>query len=381
MPATAHSLFKAYMKVTYMGDGIARFIPDPATGAPTPRELTAQSSEFKNPRFSHWKAGTVIIATFRVSPNGRRYLLNAKSAQGELESEVAAPAAPAPPPPPDSLTQDGFYYPPAARRVFTIADRMAKEDQTATVMMVGPSGYGKTTIPMKFAEKTGRKFVRVNCASIRDPEEWFGFREARAGDTVFEATEFSDAIRDGCSVVVLDEVNRIEPWLHNTLFPLLDFGRKTRVHNVDFPIGENVIFVLTINRGLEYAGTFEMDQAFINRVHMTVHVGPPPPEEETRILMQRIPKLNERDATKIISTAGALRQVVEKGEMYVDCSTRATLKIAQVMKFGLGIREAFHDVIETVALTEEDQKKIADILNSRLGVMPNHPTATDVFAS
>jgi MoxR-like ATPase len=379
----AHGLFKVYMKVTYSGDGIARFIPNPKSSEAPPRELTAQSTEFKNPRFSRYKSGETLICTFRVSPNGRRYLLNVKGENEKIEVD-SGPAAASVEETPSTimpLVQDGFYYPVDARRVFTIADKIAKIDQMFAVMMVGPSGYGKTTIPMKFAEATGRKFVRVNCAAIRDPEEWFGFREARGGDTIFEATEFAEAVRDGNSVVVLDEANRIEPWLHNTLFPMLDFGRKTRVHNVDFPVGDNVVIVLTINRGIEYAGTFEMDQAFMNRVGATVHVGPPPQEEETQILIQRIPDLKERDATKIVSIANNLRQIVEKGEMYVDCSTRATLKIAQVMKAGLSLREAYHDVVETVATSEEDRKKIADILNTKLGTMPDRYTGPDIFRS
>lgn len=371
-PIKAHTLVKCYMRVTHRGDGIARFIRDPKTNELPPVELISSSHEFKNNHFRSYAAGTTVICTFRVSPNGRRYLLNCRSSVGETGETPIAPfdAAEITPVAIVPVVEDGYYYPPDARRVFTIADKLAREDGMFALLMVGPSGYGKTTIPMRFAEKTGRKFVRVNCASIRDPEEWFGFREARDGSTVFEATEFAEAIQAGDAVVVLDEVNRIEPWLHNTLFPMLDFSRKTRVHNTDFKIGPNTVVVMTINRGLEYSGTFEMDQAFLNRVNATVHVGPPPEEDEVNILMQRIDGMGKRDAQRIVSVAASLRQVVEKGEIYVDCSTRAVLKIAQIFKAGLSLRECFHDVVETVALREEDRKKIADILNTRLETMP-----------
>jgi MoxR-like ATPase len=247
-------------------------------------------------------------------------------------------------------------------------------------LMIGPSGYGKTTIPMKFAEKTGRKFVRVNCSAVRDPEEWLGFREARSGDTIFEPTEFAQALMGGNSVIVLDEVNRIEPWLHNTLFPLLDFSHKTVVHNKEFVVGPNTIVMMTMNRGLEYVGTFELDQAFINRSDVVMMVGAPPATEEVQILVQRT-SIEKSIASRIVNLLASLRSTVKEREIIVDCSTRAALKIANLVKAGASLREAFHDTIEIASINSEDMKKIADIMNSAIGTFESirPPANQDAF--
>jgi hypothetical protein len=170
---------------------------------------------------------------------------------------------------------NGYFIDEETRRVFTTAHKMSvgNPDSAIKVMMVGPSGYGKTTVPKLFAQATGMNFYRMNCATVRDPEEWFGYREAVDGSTKFFRSEFAKAIEAGNLVVVLDEFNRLEPWLHNTLFPLLDDDGKTVVHDEEFKIGPNVIVVGTINSGYRYTGTFELDEALLNRFEFIIEVG------------------------------------------------------------------------------------------------------------
>jgi len=360
------------MKIVDKRDGTARFLRIDSKGERPPKELTKTSWEFQNRKFKSFEYGNVVIATFRVSENGRRYLLNVRPFDAdEVPAEVVMET-------PRSLVAKGYYYPLDVRRVFTVANDVAKAEGMVTVLMVGPSGYGKTLFGNKFAEMTGRHHVRINCAAIRDPEEWMGFREAVDGSTVFEPTEFSRAIQQGNTVIVLDEINRLEPWLHNTLFPLLDDDRCTVVHNKKFIVAPNTVFVLTLNQGMEFTGTFELDQAFVNRVWATVVVGPPPEDEEVQIIHDRIgtPKKQAREIVKI---AGRLREIVERREAAVDCSTRAALRIANLMKYGMEMRAAFYDVVETSAMDADIRKKLADVINSSIGTMDEKEVSNDVF--
>jgi hypothetical protein len=371
---TGHKVHRVKARILDSRTGLARLV-SMGDGSRLPAEM-ATSAEFANPRFQNWKNGAIVIATFRISPTGRRYLLSVRAADGEEKVGDAIGGVPVE----DSLTIDGYYYSPDIRRTFSIADRVAKAEGMFVGLMIGPSGYGKTTIPMKFAEKTGRKFVRVNCSAVRDPEEWLGFREARSGDTIFEPTEFAQALMGGNSVIVLDEVNRIEPWLHNTLFPLLDFSHKTVVHNKEFVVGPNTIVMMTMNRGLEYVGTFELDQAFINRSDVVMMVGAPPATEEVQILVQRT-SIEKSIASRIVNLLASLRSTVKEREIIVDCSTRAALKIANLVKAGASLREAFHDTIEIASINSEDMKKIADIMNSAIGTFESirPPANQDAF--
>lgn len=367
----AHKTFKVRMRVFSSKEGKARFA-NSEEGEPAPKELTKSSREFVNAKFRQFKQGSYVIATFRISQTGRRFLLNVRPEDKEAFVSEEAEEKKA-----VIEVLDGFYYPPQVKRVFTTADELAKRDGMVTLLMVGPSGYGKTMFPKKFAEKTGRNHVRINCAAIRDPEEWLGFREAKDGTTVFEPSEFARALQQGHSVIVLDEVNRLEPWLHNTLFPLLDDDRATTVHNQRFEVANDTIFVLTLNQGIEFTGTFELDQAFVNRVHATIHVGPPPAQHEIEVIVQRT-GLSQSQARTIIDVANKLREVARRAEADVDCSTRAALRVAQLLPMG-SIRACFHDVIEAASHDPEIRKRLTDVLNSELGVFDDKGVDESVF--
>jgi len=378
MPAVRHTLVRVKMKITSPSEGIGKFVRSTITDPDAFSALVRTSYNFTNRKLKTFKYGEIVLATFRISETGRRYLLNVRNMdEGEDIAVVDTVIPKEPPPPKEPMVHDGYYYPPDVKRVFTIAEKVVKKLGVVTILMVGPSGYGKTTMPKRFAEKTGRNHVRINCAAIRDPEEWFGFREAAEGSTMFDPSEFARCIQQGNSVIVLDEVNRLEPWLHNTLFPLLDDDRGTEVHNQRFEVADNTIFVMTLNQGMEFTGTFELDQAFINRVHMTVHVGAPPEQAEIEILMGRV-GVSESAAKSIVSMASKLRNVVERGEADVDCSTRATIRIAQLVDAGLSMRDAFHDVIEAASGDPETRKRMSDQINMELGTLKAYKE-TSVF--
>ena len=271
-----------------------------------------------------------------------------------------------------------YYISPEARLVFNTAFGMSQNNPSRAVkiMMIGKSGLGKTTLPKLFAERAGMGFMRMNCASIRDPEEWFGFREAREGSTVFIKSHFAQAIEQGNMVVVLDEFNRLEPWLHNTLFPLLDEDGRTVVHDQEFRIGLNVIVVGTINTGYRYTGTFELDEALGNRFHLFLELVPPPPPKEAEVLISRH-GIQADFAHKIVKAATLLR------EKEVNCSTRSTLDIAALVMGGMTLREAFEYVV--VKRIPEDvggvnlRKSIVDIINVQLGNLKPRRVEEDIF--
>lgn len=296
--------------------------------------------------------------------------------------KVVEPDAPAPtvkehaPAPASAL--DGYFIDHDARLTFTSAYRIsqANPERAVKVMMVGPSGYGKTTLPKLFAQAVGLGFMRMNCAKIRDPEEWFGYREARDGSTVFVRSQFASMVEAGNCVVVLDEFNRLEPWLHNTLFPLLDDDGCTVVHDETFRIGPNVIMVGTINTGYKYTGVFELDEALMNRFEFILEVGPLPSREEVRVLCQRT-KVDKSKAETIVEMANILR------ENEVVCSTRTSLLVASMVVSGMTVREAYESAvvrrIPADTTGSNQRKKVVDLVNTRIGTLQQRPVFGDVF--
>lgn len=232
------------------------------------------------------------------------------------------------------------------------------------ILLKGPSGYGKTTKLMAVAAELGLDIVMMDCSKILDTESWFGYQEAIDGSTVFVETEFTEKVRRGNVVVILDELNRIEPQIGNSLFPLLDSRRQTMVHGHDITVGPSVIFGFTVNLGIKYAGTYVMDAALLNRGTLAVKVGPAPQRVEYQMLRNFIPDtewLGDMDINTILAVVTDMRKVVDRNNIDVDVSTRSSMKLAELMAAGLSIEDAVQGAIIEFA-QDEDQKPLQDSL-------------------
>lgn len=348
--------------------------------------INAKGREVFNRKFHPIPAGIQFEAKVDIKDSGRRFVGNITyHVLGSTtyhflpeESEMPTPKV-SKKTQPNTESLAGFYVSPEARLTFNTALKMLKKNPTRAVkvLVVGPSGYGKTSLPKLVAELTGMEFMRMNCATIRDPEEWFGYREAREGSTHFIRSTFANNFEKGNLVMVLDEFNRLEPWLHNTLFPLLDDDGATVVHDEQFTIGNNVLAVATINTGYKYTGTFELDEALVNRFDFVLEVGPLPHEEEVKVLNKRT-EIALTEADRMVSLSTALRQ---SGAV---CSIRTTLLMARMMASGMSMREAFDSaVIRRIPKDSNgsvSRKLVMDLINSKLGSMPIRTIPRDIFS-
>lgn len=346
--------------------------------------------------FHTYPKGTVMLVQMNISKTGRRVVKNVTfgtdfkpfafiNAEWEKPLQVAK----------ETNTErekvkmadthvrkatEGYYISQEARLTFTTAKAMSdsRPARAVKIMMVGPSGYGKTTLPKVFAQVGGYAFMRMNCATVRDPEEWFGYREAKDGSTVFVRSQFAKALEKGHLVVVLDEFNRLEPWLHNTLFPLLDDDGATLVHDEKFTIGPNVIVVGTMNIGYKYTGVFELDEALLNRFEFLLEVGPMPHMEEVKVLRKRT-AIDEERANVIVKTSNTLRQ------NDIVCSTRTSLLIANMVMAGMSIREGFESAVIRRIPSDSSgnnlRKSVVDLVNVAVGVLEDRELEADVFSA
>jgi hypothetical protein len=359
------------------------------------RGLWLEDDVIDNIRLGTYLSGTILNITIRVDGEGKREIGKIEIAKESpikfpvpdkkletytesLPEKEHLPKVPASNSSAPSLA--GYHISHEARSVFSTAKKLsdAHPERAVKLMMVGPSGYGKTTLPRLFAEVTGKSFMRMNCASIRDPEEWFGYREARDGNTVFIRSELIKALEAGNLVLILDEFNRLEPWLHNTLYPLLDDDGCTVVHGEEFRIGPGVIVVGTINTGYRYTGTFELDEALLNRFEFVLEVGPMLQAEETNVLVART-GLELGRVKEVVRVATILRQ------LEVACSTRTTLAICNLMVSGMTLRESFEWAIVRRIPADTSgsglRKQVIDRLNSAVGVLEQRKLSFDVFST
>lgn len=288
----------------------------------------------------------------------------------EPEGGEKVPQTPKPPTTPETTEEGGIYVSPEDARLFDTVRKMSENGVKSNVLMIGASGFGKTTLPRYFAEKWGMDFLQVSCGTITTPTSIFGSKAAQNGSTVdddgkslFILSEFAQAVTKGNCVVLLDELNRTPMTYLGPLFNLLDDTGSVYVADHEIKRGENVIFVATANMGNRYTGTFDLDIALTNRFGVKVEVKALPINAEIGVLKSRT-GISEEDAIKVVTIMDKLRGF-EEYELNADVSTRPSLQIAQLAAFGMRIEDAVNSVI-IAGLTPEERRLVIDTVRTVL---------------
>lgn len=368
MPSLSKNTTQVFVaKVINSSSGVIRYDDD------------GETKDFRANRFKGIPEGTILRVVFSTSKGGRRWLMNVREVDehgnavqkdytgtSKKGTRQQKPEAPVPPPPPDPLAPemiDGFYFDRQAKMLNMLVSNTVKSDDpsdSAFIWLKGQSGYGKTSLPKVIAEMNNLDFHLVPCAMMSETTEWFGVAVSNNGTTSFEYSEFTRKLERGRVLILLDEANRIRPWIANSLLQLLDDNRQTEVQGHVITVGENVIFAMTTNIGYEYTGTDAIDAAFKNRVTATIEVGPLPPIIEVEVISKIC---GNEMAVLIVKIITALRTVVARLGISVDVSTRTSKNIAKLVYKGLALDDAF--TIGVVNATEpENRKALIDAIKS-----------------
>jgi len=225
------------------------------------------------------------------------------------------------------------------------------QDTPQNVLLTGPQGCGKTELAVWYAAKHDRPMVVMNCATIREARDWFGYKEAKGGDVMWHLADFVKAIRTKNCVIVLDEFNRLHSSLHNTLYPLLDARRSTWVEEVGemVEVAEGVTFFATCNIGHAHTGTFTLDAALEDRFGQRVECGFLPHKEEVKVLMDKT-GIPEKEAKKLVEFANDIRAKAKGDAKGGSSLTRAvsTRQLLQTSVLGRRFRaagQAYHEAL------------------------------------
>lgn len=324
-----------------------------------PNPLKGITDALSYPEFSHYPDGTELTVQLEKTKTNLRFV-GLKPDNGPLIADEE-------PKQKIEWTKVGTeYFSPEEHELFTVATNIMEFDGQVCLHITGHSGYGKTSRPKAWAESRGLNYVRINCALIRDPEEWFVIRGAKNGSTILTPTPLTEALRAGNAVIVLDEFNRLEPWLSNSLLSILDFERAVDVLGEKIEVGKNIMFVMTANYGYAYVGTFRVDPALSRRVDARLEIGPPPPAIEIKILQEKV-GTERKAAHTIVTILNRLRGMPGIEPELLDITTRSALKIATLYRGGLPLRNAFQYIVINSAPADM-QKPLIDAINNELGV-------------
>ena len=203
------------------------------------------------------------------------------------------------------------------------------------VLLTGPQGCGKTELAIWFAAKYKRPCIIMNCATIRETKDWFGYRDAKAGTLSWHKSDFVRAIEQGNVIVVMDEFNRLHTTLHNSIYPLLDARRCTYVEEIGemIHVGAGTVFVATANIGMAHVGTHTLDSAIEDRFAYRIDIAFPDASTEATIIRSKT-NVSDRLAKKLAKFGADIRKksMGATATLSRAVSTRQLLNTAIVMR-------------------------------------------------
>jgi hypothetical protein len=186
---------------------------------------------------------------------------------------------------------------------------ISRKHSPQNVNLVGPHGCGKTELAIQFAARANSPMLIMDCANLREARDWFGYKTAREGTVYWQESQFVRAVEAGGHVVLLDELNRANPHILNTLMPLLDGRRFTFLEEKGDKIcvGPGTVFFATMNEGAGYTGTTTIDRALRDRFPRRLELTYLGEKDEVKLLVNRI-GVDKDIALLLVQMANKIRQ-------------------------------------------------------------------------
>jgi nitric oxide reductase NorQ protein len=258
----------------------------------------------------------------------------------ELESAPVKPApvavapvvpkvAPVVPPVPVPAIDPHFTFNPKLKEYLNGIEKLSRRDfaagkPSAKIRLVGPAGCGKTMLAMQFAAKAKRPCVIIDCPTLREAKDLFGFKTADDKGIRWIYSQFVNAIRVPRMVVILDEINRLSPMAMNTFLPMADSRGQTFLDDTGefITVAAGVTFFATMNEGSQFTGTDQMDGAISDRFSDIIEVDYLDEKDES-LLLQRKHGLDAARSDKLAMIAKTVRAKHKACEVYTkSLSTR-----------------------------------------------------------
>ena len=267
----------------------------------------------------------------------------------EPEPEAVTGPDPGPEPPSPAPALPSGLEIPDVDPTFWVADRhvqlllavsdLTREGEIVNVLLTGPKGTGKTSLPREFAATYQRPFFTVHCQLIGERDDWWGSKElSLERGTYYDRAAFLDAVETPGCVVLLDEANRTHPENLNALFGFLDHRRSAYIPALkqEVSVAPGVSFFMTLNEGFEYMAINPIDEALRDRMSYVLRMTYVPRDVETELLTRRT-GVDLATAERLVEFAGTVRR---NPKLTIPISTRQLLAAAGLIARRLPVPEA-----------------------------------------
>lgn len=249
---------------------------------------------------------------------------------------------------------------PVGRFLYAVGERSSR-GEIVNILLVGPTGTGKSSLPKEFAATMHRPFFTMHCQMVTEPGEWWGTKEiSPERGTYFQKAALLDAVETPGCIILLDEANRTQAENLNVLFGFMDHRRKAWIPslNREVVVAPGCIFFVTLNEGADYTGTNAVDRALRDRISNTIRMDYLPRKVEVGLLAKRI-GIEEETAWKLVGFAHTIRHNPKVG---VGISTRQLLECAALVKGGLPLQDAVQFAIVNSAVEDMERKALLQSL-------------------
>jgi hypothetical protein len=255
--------------------------------------------------------------------------------------------------------------------------RLRDAGQPAFGLITGPAGTGKTSIAEAWAFTHDLPVIIVPGQSIQTASDWFGSitpstEPGRQFDWVWSDMAKLILTGEPC-LIVLDELNRAEnERALNGVMDLTDWRGTAKPvgapHAVTLKPGQMI--VATINEGIEYVATVEVDAAVRDRFDAAGIVMSFPPEKiEVRIVAAQAKGIDREVAKKLVRVAATQRAKRDEDVFpsHNVISPRAVVTIAKgIVLGGLDPVESIWNTCHT-RFTKDDEDGLRAVIESQFG--------------
>ncbi|MCL1816516.1 MAG: MoxR family ATPase [Clostridiales bacterium] len=169
------------------------------------------------------------------------------------------------------------------------------------VLIEDAPGLGKTTLATGLAKSLGCSFGRIQFTPDLLPSDITGF-------TIYDINTGQKTLCPGGvmhQVVLADEINRTSPKTQSALLEAMqEYQVTVDGQTIDLP---QPFMVLATQNPLEFAGTYPLPEAQLDRFFMRIHLGYPSIDEEIDILSHHQLLNKEAEFSTVISVNEVLQ--------------------------------------------------------------------------
>lgn len=206
------------------------------------------------------------------------------------------------------------------------------------VLIFGPKGSGKSTMPKVWAARTNQPFFRIPCRRDMEASDLFGTITVRNKTLEFNDGPVTLAARYG-GVVCLDEASVLQAGAALSLQYTMENKGKVILpdHPSSDPLDKMVTphpafrIVLTDNTALggdhtgHYVGTNVQNEAFRDRIDKTIKLGYMPAKDEQRMVENHVPGVPKSQLSDMVRFANEVRAAYESGNLETATISPRTL--------------------------------------------------------